>query len=65
MILPRRFYARPAIEVARDLLGKTLRHGNIAGRIIETEAYPGGDDLASHSSIGITDRTRVIPTRST
>ena len=60
MILPRRFYARPAIDVARDLLGKTLRHGNIAGRIIETEAYPGGDDLASHSSIGITDRTRVI-----
>lgn len=60
VILPRRFYTRPAVDVARDLLGKTLRHGDIAGRIIETEAYPGGDDLASHSRVGITDRTRVI-----
>ena len=58
--LPRSFYARPAVEVARDLLGKFLRHGDVSGRIIETEAYPGGDDLASHSSVGITERTRVI-----
>ena len=60
MILPRRFYDRPTVEVARDLLGKTLRHGQTAGIIVETEAYLGADDLAAHSARGITDRTRVI-----
>src|SRR5579864_9602840 len=59
-ILPRKFYARPTIEVARDLLGKVIVHGGAAGRIVETEAYLGGDDLAAHSARGITDRTRVI-----
>jgi DNA-3-methyladenine glycosylase len=46
--------------VARDLLGKVLRHGDTAGIIVETEAYLGYDDLAAHSSRGVTDRTRVI-----
>jgi len=59
-ILPRSFYARPTLEVARDLLGTVLVHGSTAGIIVETEAYPGGDDRASHSSRGLTDRTRVI-----
>ncbi len=59
-ILPRSFYNRPAIQVARDLLGKVLVHGPTAGVIVETEAYLGGDDLAAHSARGITDRTRVI-----
>lgn len=59
-ILKRPFYNRPAIEVARDLLGKLLVHGPTAGVIVETEAYLGGDDLASHSARGVTDRTRVI-----
>src|SRR5579872_6784982 len=59
-ILKRRFYERSTEQVARDLLGKILVHGPTAGMIVETEAYPGGDDLASHSSRGITPRTRVI-----
>jgi len=59
-ILPRAFYARPTIEVARALLGKILVHGPAAGIIVETEAYLGGDDLAAHSARGITNRTRVI-----
>src|SRR5260370_33831563 len=59
-ILGRDFYARPAIEVARDCLGKILVHGKSAGRIVETEAYLGVDDRAAHAWRGITDRTRVI-----
>jgi DNA-3-methyladenine glycosylase len=59
-ILPRPFYARAAVEVARDLLGKILLHGPTAGKIVEVEAYLGLDDLAAHASRGITPRTRVI-----
>jgi DNA-3-methyladenine glycosylase len=59
-ILPRTFYNRPTVEVAKDLLGKILRHGDTSGIIVETEAYLGGDDLAAHSARGITDRTRII-----
>jgi DNA-3-methyladenine glycosylase len=60
LILPRTFYEHGAVEVARDLLGKKLVHGTTAGIIVETEAYLGGDDLAAHSAVGITNRTRVI-----
>ena len=59
-ILKRAFYARPTVEVARDLLGKVLAHGPAAGIIVETEAYLGGDDLAAHSARGLTGRTRVV-----
>ena len=59
-ILKRPFYERPTAEVARALLGKVLMHGAAAGIIVETEAYPGRDDLASHSARGITGRTRII-----
>lgn len=58
--LPRSFYRRNTIDVSRDLLGKVLVHGPAAGIIVETEAYLGGDDLASHSAVGITPRTKVI-----
>ena len=61
MILPRDFYARPTIEVARGLLGKILVHGETSGKIVETEAYlGGGGDLAAHTARGVTGRTRVI-----
>jgi DNA-3-methyladenine glycosylase len=59
-VLPRGFYARDAVTVARDLLGKILVHGEAEGIIVETEAYLGGDDLAAHSAAGLTNRTRVI-----
>jgi|SRR5271157_522355 len=59
-VLPRSFYSRPAIDVARDLLGKVLVHGRAAGIIVETEAYLGLGDRAAHSASGITPRTEVI-----
>jgi DNA-3-methyladenine glycosylase len=58
--LPRSFYARPTVEVARDLLGKVIRHGRAYARIVETEAYLGVGDAAAHSARGPTPRTRVI-----
>ena len=62
--LPRSFYDRSTIQVARDLLGKLLVHDSCGvkrvGRIVEVEAYLGAHDLAAHSSKGITERTRVM-----
>ena len=62
--LPRAFYRRPAVQVARDLLGKHLVHRvegvTLAGRIVETEAYLGPEDLACHAAKGKTARTAIM-----
>src|SRR5579884_4129086 len=54
------FFGRPAADVARDLLGYVLLHGQTAGMLVETEAYLGLNDLAAHASRGITERTKVL-----
>jgi len=62
--LPRSFYDRNTIGVARELLGKWLVHrsgdGERIGRIVEVEAYLGSHDLAAHSAKGLTERTKVM-----
>jgi DNA-3-methyladenine glycosylase len=62
--LPHAFYDRASVEVARDLLGKTLwrrtEAGLTAGIIVETEAYDGANDPASHAWRGRTQRNAVM-----
>jgi len=62
--LPRAFYDRDTIIVAKDLLGKYLvrasRGVERVGRIVEVEAYLGPHDLAAHSSRGLTERNQVM-----
>ena len=53
------FYARSVHDVARDLVGCTVRHGDTAGRIVEVESYH-QQEPACHAFVGLTDRTRVI-----
>jgi DNA-3-methyladenine glycosylase len=62
--LPVAFYARETELVARELLGAvlecTVRGVRCSGRIVETEAYTGEEDLACHAAAGRTARTEVL-----
>jgi DNA-3-methyladenine glycosylase len=53
------FYARPVHDVARDLLGCVVRHGETAGRIVETESYH-MEEPACHAYVGLTPRTQTL-----
>ena len=63
-VLPRSFYARNTVTVAKDLLGKTLVRKlggkTMAGIVTETEAYRYTDDPASHAFRGSTNRNKVM-----
>ena len=62
--LPREFFARDTLTVARELLGARLVHiednFRLSGIISETEAYCGEQDLCSHAKAGRTPRTAVM-----
>jgi DNA-3-methyladenine glycosylase len=53
------FYARPVLEVARDLIGCTVSHQATGGVIVETEAYHQSEP-ACHAYVGVTPRTRTL-----
>lgn len=61
--LPRAFYERPTVDVARDLLGKLLvrtEGERRIARIVEVEAYLGERDAASHARRGPTPRAKIM-----
>lgn len=64
MILPRSFYNRPTLTVARELIGarlvRILNSKKLVGLITETEAYISEKDLACHAKAGLTPRTQVM-----
>jgi DNA-3-methyladenine glycosylase len=64
-VLPKSFYERAAEDVARDLLGalllSTVDGSRCVGRIIETEAYVGPEDDASHAAARIGRTSRNEP----
>ena len=62
--LPRSFYNRSTLQVARELLGKTICYrspqGELSARIVEVEAYIGEDDPACHAAPGRTRRNEIM-----
>src|SRR5690242_17390884 len=58
--LPAAWFHRDVVTVAQELVGCALVHGDRAGLIVETEAYLGPDDAASHARFGPTARTSVM-----
>ncbi|MGH2772798.1 MAG: DNA-3-methyladenine glycosylase [Actinomycetota bacterium] len=62
--LSRSFFARPTLQVAESLIGRTLYRltgeGLVSGRIVETEAYCGTDDPSSHAFKGPTPRSAIM-----
>jgi DNA-3-methyladenine glycosylase len=59
MTLGRAFYERSVHDVAHDLVGCVVRHGETAGRIAETESYH-MEEPACHAYAGVTSRTRTL-----
>lgn len=63
-ILNNKFFNRPTLKVAKELLGKILvrkiGQRKISGMITEVEAYVGPEDKASHASRGRTERTKIM-----
>jgi DNA-3-methyladenine glycosylase len=58
-VLDAEFYDRPVLEVAPDLIGCVVSHGDTSGVIVETEAYHHSEP-ASHAFVGLTPRTRTL-----
>ena len=59
LIVKPAFYARPVLEVARDLIGCVVSHGELRGVIVETEAYHESEP-ACHAFVGLTPRTATL-----
>ncbi len=57
--MTRDFYARPVLQVARDLIGCVVTHGECSGVIVEAEAYH-HTEPASHAFVGLTPRTATL-----
>jgi DNA-3-methyladenine glycosylase len=57
--LRKEFYARSVHDVARDLVGCVVRHGETAGQIVETESYH-MEEPACHAHTGVTERTSTL-----
>ena len=62
--LPRDYYNRPLLDIAKDILGKAfvrkINNKMLAGIIVEVEAYDGRTDEAAHSFGGITNRNKIM-----